>query len=273
MPLGEYSGTTIQRLRIQNILLTENKFPPNLSIEEHSHAYPHFTIMLDGGFTETYDGQQFQCEKGSVLIVPEGQPHTDVIGPNGAHSLSIEISRSLVKFLSLESDLLSSPKVVNDLSLKPRTLALRKLFIQSPTASHFELHSAAMQVILGVFQSVKVEECTTKPRWLVMVIQELNRDSLELPTIQELARLAGVSPAHLSRTFRQATGQTILEFHRQNRLKIAAEKIIASSDSLAVIAADTGFCDQAHFTKSFKAEFGITPSDYRINNLEIQIIT
>ena len=267
MPLGEYSGTTIQRLRVQNLLLTENRFPPNLSIEEHSHAYPHFTIMLDGGFTETYEFDEFICEKGDVLIVPEGQPHTDVIGPNGAHSLSVEISRSLVKFLSSESTLLTSPKVINDQTTKARILALKRLFIHDQSPSHFELHSAAMQVILGVFQATESDDKSTMPDWLSGVLKELDSDSYHIPTLKHLAQQAGVSTAHLSRIFRNALGQTIFEYHRQRRLIAASGKIVSTSDSLAVIAAEVGFCDQAHFTKSFKQHFGITPSEYRINNL------
>lgn len=265
MSLGEYSGKTIQRLRIQNILLTENYFPPNLSIDEHSHAYPHFTLMLDGSFTETYEGKQFLCEKGSVLIVPEGLPHTDVIGPNGAHSLSIEISRSLVKFLSSESEILVQPRVVCDHLLQARTLSLRKLFNQSPSSSHFEIHSAAMQVILGVFQAARSIDDKKQPKWLTRVLHELESSIARPPTVKDLAKIAGVSPAHLSRTFLLLYGKTIREHHRHRRLTAAAQKVVNSTTCLADIAASSGFCDQAHFTKSFKQHFGMTPSEYRIS--------
>ena len=72
MALGEYSGTTLRRQRVQNLLITENRFPPGLKISEHSHTYPHFTIMLSGGFREEYAERTFQCERGTILVVPQG---------------------------------------------------------------------------------------------------------------------------------------------------------------------------------------------------------
>jgi AraC family transcriptional regulator, transcriptional activator of pobA len=267
MPLGEYSGTTIQRLRIQNLLLTENKFPSNLSIEDHSHAYPHFTIMLDGGFTETYEGQQFVCERGDVLIVPEGQPHTDVIDPKGAHSLSIEISRSLVKFLTAESDLLARPYIIRSTNLKSPILNLKKLFLKTENPSPFELHSAAMHVILGVSRAIRKDrhQATAKPPWLAEVMQILKADLTRTPSLAELAKAVHVSPSHLSRTFRQCTDLTVREYKRSVRLVQAAKALETSTDSIAIIAAETGFYDQAHLCRDFKRAYGVTPSTYRAN--------
>lgn len=47
------------------------------------------------------------------------------------------------------------------------------------------------------------------------------------------------------------------------RLHRATELIRKDAGSLGRIAHATGFSDQAHFSRSFKAHFGVTPSQYR----------
>jgi len=101
-----------------------------------------------------------------------------------------------------------------------------------------------------------------RSRWLRdQVRQALAEDtSLGLP---ELAQRIGVSPFHLSRSFRKITGKTLTQYRRQLRLKCALERLQAGDSDLARLAADLGFADQAHFTRAMRAEAGATPGQLR----------
>jgi AraC-like DNA-binding protein len=82
------------------------------------------------------------------------------------------------------------------------------------------------------------------------------------PSLEQLSQLCGISPFHLTRLFREAVG---LPPHAYlTHLRIAqAKQQLCQSNSLAQIAIDTGFTDQSHFTKTFKAWVGVTPGQYR----------
>jgi AraC-like DNA-binding protein len=82
-------------------------------------------------------------------------------------------------------------------------------------------------------------------------------------SLRELAQLLAVSPHHLSRVFREITGETISRHRMRLRARGALERISAGERDLAGIAADLGFVDQSHLCRVLVAETGTTPSGLR----------
>lgn len=86
------------------------------------------------------------------------------------------------------------------------------------------------------------------------------------PTISrvtDLARMLGCSPHHLSRLFREATGHGVAQFRMALRVELALEQLMQGEGDLARIAADLGFADHAHLTRTMRATLGQTPSSMR----------
>ena len=86
------------------------------------------------------------------------------------------------------------------------------------------------------------------------------------PTISrvvDLAKLLGCSPHHLSRLFREQTGHGLAQFRTRLRIELALEQMMQGEDSLARVAADLGFADHAHLTRTMRRTLGRTPSAMR----------
>jgi AraC family transcriptional regulator len=83
------------------------------------------------------------------------------------------------------------------------------------------------------------------------------------PSLEELARAAGVHPVHLARSFRRATGSTVGAFVRQLRVDWAVRQLVSTDMPLAELSVEAGFSDQSHFTRLFRATLGETPARYR----------
>ncbi|MEZ4234681.1 MAG: AraC family transcriptional regulator [Myxococcota bacterium] len=83
------------------------------------------------------------------------------------------------------------------------------------------------------------------------------------PDLGALAQEVGVSPWHLCRTFRAATGLTPRAYGEQLRLSRAAGRIAAGCDDLAELAVSLGFSSHSHLTSRFRAVFGTVPSALR----------
>jgi AraC family transcriptional regulator len=81
--------------------------------------------------------------------------------------------------------------------------------------------------------------------------------------VADLAAEAGVHPVYLARVFRRHHRCTIAQYVRRRRLERALHELSTSRRSLAEIAIDTGFADQAHFSRAFKAHAGLTPGQFR----------
>ena len=64
------------------------------------------------------------------------------------------------------------------------------------------------------------------------------------------------------RQFRRRCGTSPYHYSVMRRLD-RSRRLIGRNERLAAIAADYGFADQAHFSRTFKAVYGITPGQYR----------
>lgn len=81
--------------------------------------------------------------------------------------------------------------------------------------------------------------------------------------IADLAAQAGVSRKHLTARVRQATGHSPGLLARIARFAHAAALMRAPGrPSLAQVALDAGYADQAHFNRAFRSFAGMTPGDY-----------
>jgi AraC-like DNA-binding protein len=83
-------------------------------------------------------------------------------------------------------------------------------------------------------------------------------------SLQELARVANLSPFHLTRVFASTVGMPPHAFQTQVRVA-EAKKLIRTGLPLSDVAALTGFADQSHFIRHFKRLMKITPGEY-LNN-------
>jgi AraC-like DNA-binding protein len=78
----------------------------------------------------------------------------------------------------------------------------------------------------------------------------------------ELESITGLTRYDLARQFRIAYGTSPYRYLIMRRLDLA-RTWIHQQRPLVSIACDAGFADQAHFTRTFKAAFGLTPARYR----------
>ena len=82
----------------------------------------------------------------------------------------------------------------------------------------------------------------------------------------ELARAVGLSERHLHRKLRETLGLTPHELMLRTRIQAAAEVLAKTSDPIAQIALDHGFCDQSAFTQQFRRRTGMTPKQFRLRH-------
>jgi AraC-like DNA-binding protein len=78
----------------------------------------------------------------------------------------------------------------------------------------------------------------------------------------KMAEIMDMNPYYFHRTFSKTIGLTPQTFINSLRLSKATE-LLEDYDSLAQVALQSGFYDQAYFTKQFKKQYGITPKNFR----------
>lgn len=80
-----------------------------------------------------------------------------------------------------------------------------------------------------------------------------------------LASHQGVSLGYLSSIFKKATDQTISEYVRQKRMEYAAYLLRNTNLQVQTVALHNGIMDVQYFSKLFKRQIGMTPTEYRLS--------
>ena len=82
-------------------------------------------------------------------------------------------------------------------------------------------------------------------------------------SIDKLADLVGISRRSLTRRFRRATGRSITVYHLEKRVAVAASMLRIHPDITLREVADTlGFCDEFHFSRTFRKHMGVSPRGF-----------
>jgi AraC family transcriptional regulator len=95
------------------------------------------------------------------------------------------------------------------------------------------------------------------------IVRYMEERFAEPCALSDLARLAGLSPFHFLRVFRGTTGVTPHQHLLRTRLRAAAIKLAGSGEPVTGIALAIGFEDLSNFTRTFRAEYRLSPSQYR----------
>ena len=94
------------------------------------------------------------------------------------------------------------------------------------------------------------------------------RDAMDRAYAQPLdvatvARIAHVSPAHFSRTFRATFGETPHRYLQRHRVERAMFLLRETDRSVTDICFQVGFGSLGTFSRTFHAIVGVSPRDYR----------
>jgi AraC-like DNA-binding protein len=99
------------------------------------------------------------------------------------------------------------------------------------------------------------------------VVDARFREPLDVPT---LARTAYLSPAHFSREFRRAFGETPHRYLLTRRLERAAALLRNTDRLVADICFTVGLRSVGSFTTSFRRVYGMSPTAYRAANPSLE---
>lgn len=82
-------------------------------------------------------------------------------------------------------------------------------------------------------------------------------------TREQLAAVAFVNPAYLSRLFRKETGMVLTDYILQEKMRKAADRLASTDQSISEVADGLGYGNFSYFARLFRKVHGVTPHDYR----------
>lgn len=167
----------------------------------------------------------------------------------------------------------NSPKfcVFEDLDPGLEGMLRETLLGDEPTAlAKLEMHTSLLQFLLGVFKKIgrrREGSAALHPADLekLFMISGILKSHLHgtPPSIDSLAREAGMSASKLKRGFKQVFGIPPYQYYL--KAKMGEAKILLQSRHYAIseVGHILGYSNLSKFSQAFKKEFGMTPRQYR----------
>lgn len=235
--------------------------------EEHA-GWPGVVLVRRGCFVRAADGQQTMLDPTLAYTVTPSQvsrfdhPHDD-----GDDCTALLLDPVLLASIwGGAPDLPSGPlHTVPELDLEHRRL----LALARRGTEHHEVFERALALtgsLLGMTDRERLQSGRPATvhlrRRLVDGVRETLASRLDC-SLPELALQLAVSPHHLSRVFRQETGETIAQYRVRLRTRRALEHMAGGERDLARLAAQLGFADQSYMCRVLRAQTGSTPARLR----------
>lgn len=244
-----------------------------------THVYPwhwHEEVQIwaieSGADVLSFRGAEHVTPPGSLSFVPPGEVHSNRhVEPEGCTYRTLNVGPGLLL------------RAFRDLTMEQATFSLREPFVVDPAlfrrfvATHARLEEQPSRLVSDVLLLSLLEELlhrTSKLRRLPqgggreerMAVRRVREYLIETHasnvSLEDLAKVANLSPYHLHRVFTREVGMPPHAFQTQVRIS-RARALLNEGMPLQVVAAETGFSDQSHFTREFKRYIGLTPGAYR----------
>jgi AraC-like DNA-binding protein len=215
---------------------------------------------------------------GTLFLVAPSEVHSNWACDEGCSYRNMYVPTQLVSefirriapgtssFPGISSEVISDPGLVGDFLALHRTLQGRETRLETDALLLEFFAAMASRGYIEVPQSRSAGRESVAVRRAQEFLNEKFEDSVSL---DELARVANLSPFYFHRTFCRETGMPPHEYQLQVRIA-RAKSLLRERRPIAWVASATGFADQSHFTRHFKRMVGITPGRFCIESKNVQ---
>jgi AraC family transcriptional regulator len=256
-----YRGADVGGFHVARIV-----FPPELTLPLHSHPRATVAVILRGAFEGITRSASHPCLTGSMLTEPAGEDHGNRFAPAGATVFVVQPDPARAELLEPFAALLDRFDYRQNGLLSAVARRASSELNASDAVAPLALEGLVLE-LLATAARVRNPNGSRigrrRPLWLDEARDLLHATPGQNLRVGEVAEAIGVHPVHLTRTFRAHFGVSVGAYLRNLRLEQAAHALAGSTSTIADIAAQSGFYDQSHFTRTFKRKYGLTPHDYR----------
>ncbi len=242
-------------LIIENIYASyEGEFNPAFIKRNEKRKHDGFCYVLKGKADYLFKNVTISVQEGDVLYLPEGGDY-NILVKESAKYVCIDFSFNkkglspiaLKNMKHTKNDFYKSLyNWLNPTPMKtPRAYEIiNRIYCELITAKNkkysnsYKIFSKAMEIIVKKYREQNF-------------------------SVESLAKEVGISPVHLRRIFLNCSNTAPKKTINDFRFEQAKLLLTSSNLSINEIALNVGFCDQFHFSKSFKEAVGLSPTEYK----------
>lgn len=239
--------------------VTHKHYTHDFAQSYHEHEGGSIDFILEGGGTGIYAGRKIMSRAGMVEFFREEIRHKFVGGGGGIRTMHVLVPGAMLRECAHLRDV--TCEALTHTRALHLALGLLNELNHPDTSSALSSESLVYELIDEVVRAGS--GANPRAGWIGKVRDALHDAHDRTVSLDELATIAGVNRSHLARVFKSKLGMSVGQYHRAVRVHRAAQRLSDPHASIARIARETGFADQAHLTRVFRDQFQITPSVYR----------
>jgi AraC-like DNA-binding protein len=264
--------------------------PHDLTEVEHSHDFCELVIVTHGSAMHWLEGKDFPVTAGDVFLLQGKQRHyfydrqdLDLINimyaPEKVGLPENELRKlpGYCAMFLLEPAYRHQHRFASRLHLKRVSLAHTEQMTEEMEreSEHAEpgyevaLRAKLLELIVYLSRAYTKTDTTEAHALLRVgnVIGAIENNFSKDWKLDELLEIAHMSRSNLMRIFRNATGQTPIDYLIRLRIQKALDMLRNTDQSITEIAFEIGFNDSNYFTRCFRKIMGQTPRQYRKGSL------
>lgn len=245
--------------------------------QPHRKTVNDFVLITKGSIEKMVCSSLFGIEEGMIMFLPPHKIRTFIHNTPDVEGYYCHFSNEFIADgpgLRYLQDILNHADVINDPTLFPDQEHHNRIFLilQQMDALY---HSHQDQDLIRLYLFTLLGEIRhfieKLPRFnlsvndaLVLRFRKLITSQIQnLHSVKEYADLLGVSPNHLNKSIKKATGKTASEIINESLLMEAKALLSLPHLTVSEIAFTLGIEDISYFSRFFKKHSGISPTDYR----------
>ncbi len=263
--IASLAGTgihVVKNLITKHLKVDEALYPPALKQPRHTHLLASFSFVSSGSYLETFGQKTHSRQPSTVIFHPPEESHS-VDFREDVRILRVHFSFEKLATIREQLVVLDAPMSCRSQTASWLGARLRRELRRTDAASILAIEGLVLEMLAEAARSRVGAQEKSFPGWLRKAKDFLHENFAESLALEQIAQIAGVHPAHLSRVFREKLGCTVGEYVRRLRVEFACRQILTTELPLNEIASSAGFSDQSHFNKVFKNLFNLTPYEYR----------
>jgi AraC family transcriptional regulator len=257
-------------MRFDSVELARTRHAPREALAPHVHESAYLSLVLAGEYTETVGASTVGCQPLDVRFHPPGELHSNTFGRTGAQVLNVVLSHSWDGELEALG-LTGAQELASVHDGAWLGLEIWREYAGRAALSSVEVEERVALLLDRVVQARRRREARYGNAAVRRAVDFLHQHQTLRFSLFDVAQAAGLHVTHLARTFRRQMCCTVGGYARRLRALRALRVMRQHPDwTLSQVAAEAGFADHAHCTRTFATIVGTTPSSMRRVLRELQ---
>ncbi len=223
----------------------------------HAHADSNELVFVRKGRIETRIADHvLTAEPGGILFYPRNTAHQ----PSATGSK--EVKYQAIRWYGAPSPLIpEEPVAAFDRS--GRLLLLAEWIHQVWPPMDRAISDLALTWLAAILKEFRLLLNPRTYPWVEQIESEIRRRIADPITLDDLARIAGMSKFHLTRKFKSVKGLSPAQYITRLRVEQAKGLLLHTEKPIEAIAEEVGFCDASHLSRHFRNHFNENPGAFR----------